>query len=144
MMPASKPALAGAIWALIPRDVVGPTGQSRYILYGGSMVHRIPWQRDTTYNDTCRQNTKYVTRKCRHSIIVFDGYQEGLSTKYGAHERRTCRRADPTVDFTQDMVMTSKKETYYPTRGQDYKEIWSMDWCSTHDSVLNKQKTHKW
>ena len=25
-------------------------------------------------------------------------------------------------------------------RGQDYKEIWSMDWCSTNDSVLNKQK----
>ena len=62
MMPASKPALADAIWALIPRDVVGPTGHSRYILYGGSIVHRIPWQRDTTYNDTCRQYTKYVTR----------------------------------------------------------------------------------
>ena len=58
MMPASKPALADAIWALIPRDVVGPTGQSRYILYGGSMVHRIPWQRDTTYNDTCIGSTQ--------------------------------------------------------------------------------------
>ena len=73
------------------------------------MVHRIPWQRDTTYNDTCRQYTNYVTRKCGHSIIVFDGYQEGLSTKDGAHERRTSRSADPTVDFTRDMVMTSKK-----------------------------------
>ena len=116
MIPASKPALADAIWALIPRDVVGPTEQSQYIMYGGSMVHRIPWQRDTTYNDTCRQYAKYVTRKCGHSIIVFDGYQEGLSTKDGAHERCTCRRADPTVDFTRDMVMKSKKETYYPTR----------------------------
>ena len=29
-------------------------------------------------------------------------------------------------------------------RGQDYKEIWSMDWCSSHDFVLNKQKTQKW
>ena len=27
---------------------------------------------------------------------------------------------------------------------RDYKEIWSMDWCSTHDFVLNKQKTQKW
>ena len=27
------------------------------------------------------------------------------------------------------------------TWAQDYKEIWSMDWCSTHDFVLNKQKT---
>ena len=30
------------------------------------------------------------------------------------------------------------------TRARDYKEILSMDWCSTHDFVLNKQKTQKW
>ena len=39
---------------------------------------------------------------------MFDGYQEELSTKDGAHERRTGGRA--TVDFTRDMVMKSKKE----------------------------------
>ena len=116
MMPANTPALADAIWALIHRDVVGPTGQSQYILYGGSLVHRIPWKRGTTYNDICRQCTKYVTRKYGHAIIVFDGYQEGLYTKDGAHERRTGRRAGPTVDFTRDMVMKCKTETYYPTR----------------------------
>ena len=36
MMPANTPALADAIWALIHRDVVGPTGQSQYILYDGA------------------------------------------------------------------------------------------------------------
>ena len=41
---------------------------------------------------------------------MFDGYQEELSTKYGAHERRTGGRTGPTVDFTRDMVMKSKKE----------------------------------
>ena len=34
---------------------------------------------------------------------MFDGYQEELSTKHGAYERRT-------MDFTRDMVMKSKKE----------------------------------
>ena len=53
---------------------------------------------------------KYVTRKYGHAIIVFDGYQEGLSMKDNPHERRTCGRAGPTVDFTRDMVMNSKKE----------------------------------
>ena len=115
MMSANKPALADDIWALIPRDVVGPTGQSQYILYGGSLVHRIPWQRSTIYNDIGRQYTKYVTRKYGHAIIIFDGYQEGLSTKDGANERRSGRRAGPTVDFPRDMVMKSKRETYYPT-----------------------------
>ena len=41
---------------------------------------------------------------------MFDGYQEELSTKYGAHERRTGGRTGPTVDFTRDMVMKCKKE----------------------------------
>ena len=37
-------------------------------------------------------------------------------SKYGAHERRTGRRAGPTGDFTRDVVMKSKKKTSYPTR----------------------------
>ena len=41
---------------------------------------------------------------------MFDGYQEELSTKHGAHERRTGGRTGPTADFTRDMVMKSKKE----------------------------------
>ena len=49
-----KPALADAIWVFMPKDVVGPTRQSQYALYGGSLVHRIPWQRGSTYNDICR------------------------------------------------------------------------------------------
>ena len=90
----------------MPKGVVGPTGQSQHLLDGGPLVHRIPWQRGTTYNDICRLYTNYVTRRYGHAIVVFDGYQEEPSTKDGAHERRTGGRADP----TRDMVMKSKKE----------------------------------
>ena len=69
-----KPALADAIWALMPKDVVWPTGQSQYAVDGGSLVQRIPWQRGTTYNDICRLYTNYITRIYGHAIIVFDGY----------------------------------------------------------------------
>ena len=58
----------------MPKDVVEPTGQSQYVLDGGSLVHRIPCQRGTTYNDICRQYTNYVTIRYGHVIIVFDGY----------------------------------------------------------------------
>ena len=50
MRPADKPALADAIWVLMPKYVVEPTGQSQYVLDGGFLVHRIPLQRDTTYS----------------------------------------------------------------------------------------------
>ena len=70
-------------------------------------MRRIPWQRGTNYNDTCRQYTSYVTRT--YAIIVFDVYQEGPSTNDGARERRTGGRAGPKVDFTPDhMGMKSK------------------------------------
>ena len=72
-------------------------------------MHRISCQQGTTYNDICRQYTNYVTRRYGHAIIVFDGYQEELSTKDGAYERRTGGRAGPTVDFTRDMIMKSKQ-----------------------------------
>ena len=107
MRPANKPALADAIWVLMAKDVVGPTGQSQD---GGSLEHRIPWQRGTTCNDICRLYTNYVTRRYGHAIIVFDVYQEELSTKCGSHGRRTGGRAGPRVDFIRDMVMQSKKE----------------------------------
>ena len=51
MMPANKPAIADDISVLKPKDVVEPTRQSQYVLDGGSLAHRITWQRDTTYND---------------------------------------------------------------------------------------------
>ena len=105
-----KPVLADATWALMAKYVIGPTGQSQYALDGGSLVHRIPWQRGTTYNGNCRLYTNYVTRRYGHAIIVFDGYQEELFTKYGAHERRTGGSTGQTVDFTRDMVLKSKKE----------------------------------
>ena len=98
MMPTNKPAHAYAIWVLMPK-YVWPTGQSQYVLDGGFLVHRIPWQRGTTYNDICRLYTNHVTRIYGHTIIVFDGYQEELSTKYGAHERRTGGRAGPAAGY---------------------------------------------
>ena len=95
-----------------------------YVLDGGSLVNRIPWQRGTTYNDICRQYTNYVTRRYGHTIIVFDGYQEELYTKYGAHERHTGGRAGPTsLDFTRDIVMKSKKEDLLSTKDNKQRFI---------------------
>ena len=132
MRPANIPALADAIWVLMPKYVVEPTGQSQYVLDEGSLVHRIPWQRGTIYNDICRQYTNYVTRKYGHDIIVFDGYQEELSTKDGVHERRTGGRAGPTMDFTRDMVMKSKKEDLLSNKDNKQRVIMMLGQSLEH------------
>ena len=100
MRPANKPALADAIWVLLPKDVVEPTGQSQYALDGGSLVNRIPWQRGTTYNDICRQYTNYVTRRYEHAIIVFDGYQLGRTI----HEKMVPMNAAQVEEQAQQWI----------------------------------------
>ncbi|KAG1678943.1 hypothetical protein GQR58_013119 [Nymphon striatum] len=113
MRPANKPALADALWTLMPEDVAEPIGDScQCVLDGGSLLHRIPWSSGTTYSHICRQYTDYVTRKYGRAVIVFDGYEEDLSTKDSAQQRRSCGRVGPTVEFTSDMVMKSKKDEF--------------------------------
>ena len=44
------------------------------------------------------------------SLSCSTGTRKNYSRKNGAHERRTGGRVGPTVDFTRNMVMKSKKE----------------------------------
>ena len=137
MRPANKPPLADAIWALMPKDVVGPIGQSLYVLDGGSLVHRIPWQRGTACHDTCRLYINYATRRYGHAIVVFHGCQEELSTKDAARERRTGGRTGSTVDFTRDMVMKSKQEDLLSNKDNKhrFKQRFTscQGWCRCPD-----------
>ncbi|KAJ8038016.1 hypothetical protein HOLleu_18979 [Holothuria leucospilota] len=112
LRPANKPALADAIWSLMQDDMTEPVGQSQYVLDGGSLLHRIPWQHGSTYDGICERYTNYVTRKYGKAVIVSDGYENDMSTKDGAHQRRTGRREGPKVDFSGEMPMKSKKEEF--------------------------------
>ena len=72
MRSANKPALADAIWALMPKYVVGPTGQGQYVLDGGSLVHRIPWQRSRTGGRAgpTVDSTRDMVMKCKKEILL--------------------------------------------------------------------------
>ena len=83
--------------------------------YRGSGVQPI-------YSDICRLYTNYVTRRYGHAIIVFDGYQEELSTKDGAHERRTGGRAGQTVDL-HGIWSRSKKDDLLSNKDNNQRFI---------------------
>ena len=63
-----------------------------------------------------------------HSLLIFQGWPVILVTKLDSVNQQF-------VPFE-----VSKPAT----KARDYKEILSMDWCSTRDFLLNKQKTQKW
>ena len=65
-----KPQLASAIWARLPPDLPGITGEVQYVLDGGALIQRIPWTRGATYKDICTMYTEYVTEKQLLCLMV--------------------------------------------------------------------------
>ena len=82
-----KPALADAIWAKLPSDVIGPKGEVQYVLDVGALFHRIPWPRGfAKHREICDMYYQYVTGKYGAAVVIFDGYKQS-STKDMTHQR---------------------------------------------------------
>jgi len=76
-----------------------------------------------TYDAICNMYVEYVIRRYGQGIIVFDGYQDGPSTKGTTHQRRTGAYAGPTVIFASDMVLKSKKDEFLANKSNKQKFI---------------------
>ncbi len=44
----------------MPSDTPALPGDVQYLLDGGEHLHRIPWNRDSTYDEICQQYCRYV------------------------------------------------------------------------------------
>jgi len=85
---------------------------THYVLDGGSLIHRIPWDIGETWEAIYSHFTSYIAKKFGLATIVFDGYNDGPTTKYGVHARRAKGDVGPTVQFTSDMVCTVRKDKF--------------------------------
>ena len=65
----------------------------RYVIDGGYLLHRVVWDKQSTYQEIIQKYTNYVDlhRIMEKSNIVFDGYQDGPSTEDHGHARRTMK-----------------------------------------------------
>ncbi|KAK3732581.1 hypothetical protein QZH41_004976 [Actinostola sp. cb2023] len=108
-----KPVLVDAISSkLTPDATTGPAGDAQYVLDGGSLLHRIAWPKGSaTFKEVCGLYCSYVTRKYGRPIIVFDGYDQ-VSTKNMTQQRRAAGKVGPTVTFSEDMKVTTKKDLF--------------------------------
>ncbi len=55
---------------------------------------------------------RYVTTKYGSPVVVFDGYEAPYNTKNMTQDRRAGRKAAPLISFTEDMVLTIKKDLF--------------------------------
>ena len=65
----------------------------QYVLDGGALLQRIPWEKGADISEICAVHTEYVTRKYGNATVVFDGYQE-KSTKDQILQRHEPRGKD--------------------------------------------------
>ncbi len=98
--------LADALWARVQyqQDSIDST-DVKHVLDGGALLHRVLWRSGQTYIGVCNMYVDYVTQKYGKPLIVFDGYQQGSSTKDVTHKRRTGLKMSPTIKFTEDMII---------------------------------------
>ncbi|KAK3743952.1 hypothetical protein QZH41_002713 [Actinostola sp. cb2023] len=110
---ANKPALADAIWLKSKDSQTNgpPTEGAQFVLDGGALIYRVPWQRGLTYDAICTLYVQYVKRRYDNVTIVFDGYLDSATTKDCTHQRRA-NVYGPTVHFDNNMVLKSKKEEF--------------------------------
>ena len=55
LLPADKPALAEALCKLMPMETPLLVGDINFVLDGVALLHRVPWQRNSTYEEICWQ-----------------------------------------------------------------------------------------
>ena len=79
---------------------------------GGALFYCLPWSRASTHERICQLYVDYVTRRYGHATILFDGYDDGPTTKYAAHIRRTGVCPSLKVNFAGDMIIKSKKDEF--------------------------------
>ena len=85
---ADKPKLEHNLSKLLPEtmNVIIPPN-SKYVLDGGSLLHKVPWTRDGTFVQICQAYVKYIKKRNVNSPATVFGY-DAASTKDTAHIRR--------------------------------------------------------
>ncbi|KAL8606521.1 hypothetical protein ACOMHN_037752 [Nucella lapillus] len=103
-------ALLEYLWSSAKEDTTLPNENINFVLDGGSLLHKLPWQRGSTYNQLAEMYAEFVARKYKKATIVFDGYSTQQTTKAATHVRR--HGTSVQVNFTGDMILQDTREKF--------------------------------
>lgn len=110
---ADKPQLAQAIGDEATDAILDSVPETeRYVLDGGSLLHRLPWENGESYGKIAQSYADFVIRHYGSSTtVVFDGYDGGPTIKDNTHQRRR-HNNHPVVSFTAETNFSGKKEEF--------------------------------
>ena len=91
-----------------------PQENAHYVLDGGALLHKIPWDENTSVTSILNKYVQYTLRRYGKATVVFDGYSPEPSTKEVAHRRRKGGVTGPRVEFQDPShIMMTKKTSIY-------------------------------
>ena len=98
MNEADKPKLKHALPNLLPETVHVIPPNSKYVLDGGLLLHKVPCTVGHTFAQICQAYVTYIKKRYGNCpTVVFDGGYDVASTKDTAHLRRAKGRIGKTV-----------------------------------------------
>ena len=77
---AQKHQLSDTIWSMIKHPETNLPDDVQYVLDGGALIHKIPWELGSSFRSIILKYVEYVLNRFGRPIIVFDGYNTS-STK---------------------------------------------------------------
>lgn len=88
-----------------------PPETEHFVLDGGSLLQRLPWNRGETYGSIANSYADFTTRHYSKATVVFDGYLDCSAIKDNTHQRRG-KNIHPVVSFNQSTIFSGKKEDF--------------------------------
>ena len=81
----------------------------KYVLDGGSLVHKAKWCKGDTFINIFNSYINYVTKKYGYGAVVFDGYPEVPTTKDATHIRRKAKKFGRSVNISPHLKLNMTK-----------------------------------
>lgn len=86
-----------------------------FVLDGGALLHRVHWRKGIRFSEVLHQYKNFILRRYgNYPLVVFDGYQDVLSTKDHEHSRRSLKIVSrcPDVSFDTDTPVIFEQQAF--------------------------------
>ena len=94
----------------------------QYVLDGGALLHKIPWQKRSTFLMIIVKYIEYVKNHYNCPIIIFDGY-DTATTKDMTHHCRRKGVVGVEVTFDEATILNTNKELFLSNNKNKQKFI---------------------
>ena len=85
----------------------------QYIVDGGYLLQTVVWTKPSTYDEVCQNYVQYIIRHYkRDAQVIFDGYDQQLSTKSIEHARRASKKVSASILMGGSMPTTTSQADF--------------------------------